>query len=242
MSFPCCLWLTDNIYVMHKFYAILCILLWPKENLPILCSKSVHHRCCWEGEHLWMEAGQLSGLPSFCMVFWNLGLWQRAWSKVRSDTNFTFSLPWGGCLCSGLPGLGEAWWGSVNLLVSPFLFLCFTLHLETLALVKVFFFMASCSSWYFWGLGGERGWALEIPMLPFCSHHPCTIDFWENVGSTRSWYSHRGFQDRGGAWTKPWRIIKTIKRREKTFWTWDQHEEQSGSWKEDEVFLRKTID
>ena len=61
-------------------------------------------------------------------------------------THFTFFLPWIGCLCFGLPGLGEEGWGSVNLLVSPFLFLFFIPHPETLALLKVFFFMVSCSS------------------------------------------------------------------------------------------------
>lgn len=72
--------------------------------------------------------------------------------------------------CSGFPGLGEAWWGEHESTFPTLFsesFLISVLHsgtviprLEALALVKVFLFMDSGSSWCFWGWGnrGDEHW------------------------------------------------------------------------------------
>lgn len=115
-------------------HAILCPLLRPRENIPILISDSVHHRCFWEDEHLGTERGHICHLPwalGASMELPRSGAEGPRWGQALISLYFSH----GDCVCccSGLPpGVGKAWLegGNVNLpfppfSVNPFLFLCF---------------------------------------------------------------------------------------------------------------------
>ena len=79
-------------------------------------------------------------------------------SVVKSDSQFTFLLSWGGCL-------SPCWaWGRGDSIFSTFLSVSFLSsvlhpgavipHLESQAHVKVFSCVVSCLNWSFWGQGG----------------------------------------------------------------------------------------
>lgn len=139
---------------------------------------------------------------------------------------------------------GVAWaWGSVNLSMSPFLFVFFIPHLETLILVKVFpsWLVVQVDIYGAWWRGRE-----DKPWKFLCCHfaHITLVQkifgrVWEAAGTdivTR-------FHGRGGACVKPGRIIKTIKGSEKTSFGLEislKNIVEAG--KKTVVFLMKAID